>query len=182
LPPSGCARRLASVTGRRWNACGHGRPSTSPAWSGYTGPGAKTVIPADAHAKLSFRLVPGQDPDAVLASLQNFVAERLPPEAQARYNVMFRGRGLEIPTDSRWVNAAMAALRAEYGRPPVLMGSGASIPVVEMMKNVLGLDSLLFGFGLNDDQVHSPNEKFEETCFHHGIRSHVRLLAKFAGG
>ncbi len=151
-------------------------------WSGYTGPGAKTVIPAEAHAKVSFRLVPGQDPDAVLASLQAFVAARLPPEAQARYDVMFRGRGLEIPADSRWVRAATAALRVEYGRPPVLMGSGASIPVVEMMKNALGLDSLLFGFGLNDDQVHSPNEKFEMRCFHRGTRSHARLLAAIAGG
>ena len=151
-------------------------------WSGYTGPGAKTVIPAEAHAKVSFRLVPGQDPDAVLASLERFVAARLPPEAQVRYDKLFRGRGLEIPADSFWVNAATRVLHDEYGRTPVLMGSGGSIPVVEMMKTVLGLDSLLVGFGLNDDQVHSPNEKFEMRCFHKGSRSHVRLLAALAAG
>ena len=151
-------------------------------WSGYTGPGAKTVIPAEAHAKVSFRLVPGQDPQAVLDGFRAFVAARLPPEAAASYRVMFQGRGLEIPAESRWVRGAAAALQAEYGKPPVMMGSGGSIPVVEMMKDVLGLDSLLVGFGLDDDQVHSPNEKFEQRCFHHGIRAHVRLLGRFAGG
>jgi len=149
-------------------------------WAGYTGPGAKTVIPAEAHAKISFRLVPGQDPAAVLASLEAFIAERLPAEAQARCTPLFLGRGLEIPADSPFVRAATTALHAEYGRDPVLMGSGGSIPVVEMMKTILGLDALLVGFGLNDDQVHSPNEKFEMRCFHQGSRSHVRLLGAIA--
>jgi acetylornithine deacetylase/succinyl-diaminopimelate desuccinylase-like protein len=160
-----------------------GRPTAdiTGVWSGYTGPGAKTVIPAEAHAKVSFRLVPGQDPAAVVEAFRRFVAARLPPEAQATYDVMFQGRGLEIPTESRWVRSAAAALQAEYGRAPVMMGGGGSIPVVEMMKDVLGLDSLLVGFGLDDDQVHSPNEKFEMTCFHKGQRAHVRLLAELAG-
>ena len=160
-----------------------GRPTAdiTGVWSGYTGPGAKTVIPAEAHAKVSFRLVPGQDPAAVVEAFRRFVAARLPPEAQATYDVMFQGRGLEIPTESRWVRAAAAALQAEYGRAPVMMGGGGSIPVVEMMKGVLGLDSLLVGFGLDDDQVHSPNEKFEMSCFHKGQRAHVRLLAELAG-
>jgi acetylornithine deacetylase/succinyl-diaminopimelate desuccinylase-like protein len=159
-----------------------GRPTAdvTGVWSGYIGPGAKTVIPAEAHAKVSFRLVPGQDPAAVLEGFRRFVAARLPPEAKATYDVMFQGRGLEIPGDSRWVRSAAAALQAEYGRAPVMMGGGGSIPVVEMMKDVLGLDSLLVGFGLDDDQVHSPNEKFEMTCFHRGQRAHVRLLAELA--
>ena len=84
--------------------------------------------------------------------------------------------------ESPWVRAAQAALTEEYGKPAVLMGSGGSIPVVTSLRSVLGIDSLLMGFGLDDDQVHSPNEKFEQRCFHHGIRSHIRLLAKFAGG
>lgn len=116
----------------------------------------------------------------MVESLRRFVGERLPPEAQVGYEVMFQGRGLEIPADSRWVTAAMAALQAEFGRPPVLMGSGGSIPVVEMVKDALGLDPLLVGFGLNDDQVHSPNEKFEMTCFRKGLRTHARLLAELA--
>ena len=80
------------------------------------------------------------------------------------------------------MRAAQAALTEEYGRPAVLMGSGGSIPVVTSLRNVLGIDSLLMGFGLDDDQVHSPNEKFEQRCFHHGIRAHARLLARFAQG
>ncbi len=84
--------------------------------------------------------------------------------------------------ESPWVRAAQAVLAEEYGRPAVLMGSGGSIPVVTSLRTVLGIDSLLMGFGLDDDQVHSPNEKFEQRCFQHGLRSHVRLLAKFAGG
>jgi acetylornithine deacetylase/succinyl-diaminopimelate desuccinylase-like protein len=73
-------------------------------------------------------------------------------------------------------------LAEEYGKPAMLIGCGGSIPVVVSLKNVLGIDTLLMGFGLDDDQIHSPNEKFEQRCFHHGIRSHVRLLAKFAEG
>ena len=78
------------------------------------------------------------------------------------------------------MQAAQAALAAEYGRPAVLIRSGGSIPVVESMRRLLGLDSLLVGFGLSDDQVHSPNEKFDWRCVRGGLRSHVRLLAELA--
>ena len=150
-------------------------------WGGYTGPGSKTVIAAQASAKVSFRLVPGQDPQAVFAAFQRFVADRTPPDARVSFELFSTAPGIEIPTDSQWVRAAKAALAEEYGRPAVLMGSGGSIPVVESMRRLLGIDSLLVGFGLADDQVHSPNEKFEWRCFHHGLRSHARLLAKLAG-
>ena len=76
------------------------------------------------------------------------------------------------------MRAAQHILAEEYGKPAVLMGCGGSIPVVTSLRQVLGLDSLLMGFGLDDDQVHSPNEKFEVTCFRHGMRSHARLLGK----
>ncbi len=149
-------------------------------WGGYSGPGSKTVIAAEASAKVSFRLVPGQDPAAVFESFKRFVADRIPADARASFELFGSAPGIEIPTDSRWVQAARAALADEYGRPAVLMGSGGSIPVVESIRRLLGVDSLLMGFGLADDQVHSPNEKFEWTCFHHGLRSHARLLAKLA--
>ena len=149
-------------------------------WGGYTGPGSKTVIAAQASAKISFRLVPGQDPDAVFEAFKRFVADRIPADAKVEFTLFGTAPGIEIPTDSPWVKAARAALADEYGRPAVLMGSGGSIPVVESMRRLLGIDSLLVGFGLNDDQVHSPNEKFEWRCFHHGLRSHARLLAKLA--
>jgi acetylornithine deacetylase/succinyl-diaminopimelate desuccinylase-like protein len=149
-------------------------------WGGYQGPGAKTVIAAEAGAKVSFRLVPGQDPAAVAEAFRTFVAARTPPGVQASVTLLSAAPGVEIPGDSRWITAARAALAAEYGRPAVLIGSGGSIPVVESMKRLLGLDSVLMGFGLNDDQVHSPNEKFEWRCFHHGLRAHARLLGGLA--
>jgi acetylornithine deacetylase/succinyl-diaminopimelate desuccinylase-like protein len=151
-------------------------------WGGYTGVGSKTVIASEASAKVSFRLVPGQDPEEVAAQFKRFVTERLPAGATVEFQDFTRSPGIEVNTDSPWVRAAQAILADEYGKPAILMGCGGSIPVVTSLRSVLGLDSLLMGFGLDDDQVHSPNEKFEQRCFHHGIRSHARLLAKFAGG
>jgi acetylornithine deacetylase/succinyl-diaminopimelate desuccinylase-like protein len=151
-------------------------------WGGYTGVGGKTVIASEASAKISFRLVPDQDPDAVFEQFKRFVSERLPPGAVVAYEVGTRSPAIEVNMESPWVRAAQTVLTEEYGKPAVLMGSGGSIPVVNSLRKVLGIDSLLMGFGLDDDQVHSPNEKFEQRCFHQGIRSHIRLLAKFAGG
>ncbi|MDR3533515.1 MAG: dipeptidase [Rhodopila sp.] len=150
-------------------------------WGGYTGAGSKTVIASEASAKVSFRLVANQDPDEVMEQFKRFVTDRLPPGATATFAAFSRSPGVEVNVESPHVRAALAALGEEYGKPAVLMGCGGSIPVVTSLRLVLGVDSLLMGFGLDDDQVHSPNEKFEEACFHHGIRSHVRLLAKFAG-
>jgi acetylornithine deacetylase/succinyl-diaminopimelate desuccinylase-like protein len=149
-------------------------------WGGYTGQGAKTVIAAEAHAKISFRLVPGQDPEQVVSQFKEFVAARLPKDAVAEYQIFGLAPGIEIPMESRYVSAAGAALSAEYGRPAVLMGSGGSIPVVDSFRRILGIDALMVGFGLDDDQVHSPNEKFNLTCFWRGIRSHARLLAELS--
>jgi acetylornithine deacetylase/succinyl-diaminopimelate desuccinylase-like protein len=151
-------------------------------WGGYIGAGSKTVIASEASAKVSFRLVSNQDPDEVMQQFRQFVTARLPTGAAASFAEFSRAPGIEVNVDSPHVRAALAALGEEYGKPALLMGSGGSIPVVTSLRSILGVDSLLMGFGLDDDQVHSPNEKFEEACFHHGIRSHVRLLAKFAGG
>jgi len=150
-------------------------------WGGYTGAGSKTVIASEASAKISFRLVPNQDPNEVFEQFTRFVNDRLPPGATAQFEGFSRSPGIEVNLDSPWVRAAQTILSDEYGKPAILMGCGGSIPVVTSLRSVLGLDTLLMGFGLDDDQVHSPNEKFEQRCFHHGIRSHVRLLAKFAG-
>ncbi len=151
-------------------------------WGGYTGEGAKTVIAAEASAKISFRLVPGQDAAEVFDQFKRFVTERLPADAHAEFRSLAGAPAFEANPDSPWVHAVQAVLRDEYGREPVLVGSGGSVPVVTSLRQVLGIDTLLMGFGLDDDQIHSPNEKFEQRCFQHGIRSHVRLLAKFAGG
>ena len=149
-------------------------------WGGYTGDGAKTVIASEAHAKLSFRLVSEQDPAKVVTQLRQFLADRTPPGATIEVQVFSEARPVEVSEDSPWVRAAETVLAEEYGRKSIRVGCGGSVPVVESMARLLGLDTLLMGFGLDDDQIHSPNEKFEQVCFHHGIRSHARLLAKVA--
>ena len=149
-------------------------------WGGYMGAGSKTVIASEASAKVSFRLVPGQDPDAVADGFRAFMQARVPADATLSFQVFGHGPGLEVPVEGPIAQAALAALEDEYGKPAILMGCGGSIPVVESLRRVLGLDSLLMGFGLSGDKVHSPNEKFEVTCFHKGMRSHARLLGRLA--
>ena len=160
-----------------------GRPTAdvNGLWAGYAGPGAKTVIPGEAGAKVSFRLVPGQDPARVVTAWRAHVEGQLPPDARAEIALFGEAPGIAIPTDLPLVRAAQAALLAEFGRPAVLAGSGGSIPVVESLRRLLGLDTLLMGFGLDDDQVHSPNEKFDLHCFRAGTRAHARLLGQLAG-
>jgi acetylornithine deacetylase/succinyl-diaminopimelate desuccinylase-like protein len=151
-------------------------------WGGYTGAGSKTVIASEASAKVSFRLVADQDPEEVFSQFQRFINDRLPAGASVTFQTHSSSRGIEVNTEQPWVRAALDILTTEYARPAILMGCGGSVPVVNSLHRVLGIDTLLLGFGLDDDQVHSPNEKFEQRCFHKGIRSHARLLAKFAGG
>ena len=150
-------------------------------WGGYQGVGTKTVIASEASAKVSFRLVPGQDPAAVEAGFQAFMAANVPDDATLEFSTFGLSSGLEMAMDSPFMKAALAALGDEYGKPAVLAGVGGSIPVVETIMTELGMDCILMGFGLEDDQVHSPNEKFEVTCFQKGLRSHVRLLGKMGG-
>jgi len=150
-------------------------------WGGYTGPGAKTVIAAEAFAKLSFRLVPGQDPERIVEGLRRFIAERCPADAKAEVTVLSAAPAAVMADSGPVFAAARAALAAEYGRPTVMAGEGGSIPVVASFRRMLGLDSLMMGFGLPDDRIHSPNEKFELACLRHGIRSHVRMLHALAG-
>jgi len=145
-------------------------------WGGYQGDGSKTVIAAKAGAKVSFRLVPGQDPAAIADAFRRFMQARVPADARLAFQSFGAAPGMAVAIDSPTISAARQALADEYGRPAVLVGSGGSIPVVEMFRRLLGMDTVLMGFGLNDDQIHSPNEKFEVRCFRHGMRSHVRLL------
>ncbi len=149
-------------------------------WGGYTGEGSKTVIAARASAKLSCRLVPDQDPAKVLAGLQRFLDERLPEGCRVSVTDMGKGPAIRVPTESPFLDAASAGVREVFGKPPVLIGMGGSIPVVASLKRLLGLDCLLIGFGLDDDRVHSPNEKFELTCYERGIKTHAALLGQIA--
>ncbi len=151
-------------------------------WGGYQGDGAKTVIAREAHTKVSFRLVAGQDPATVVAAFERFVRERAPADAVLHFAHFGAAPAIEIGEANRFIAAARGVLADEYGRDAVLIGSGGSIPVVESLHRVLGIESVLMGFGLEDDGMHGPNEKFELECLHRGARSHARLLARLADG
>jgi acetylornithine deacetylase/succinyl-diaminopimelate desuccinylase-like protein len=148
---------------------------------GYTGAGSKTVLPAQASAKFSFRLVGAQDPEKVLASFRAFVKAHLPPDCEAEFIRHGASPGLTLPFASEPLSRARRALQQEWGVEPVLGGSGGSIPIVGDLKRDLGMDALMVGFGLDDDRIHSPNEKYELSSFHKGTRSWARILAALAG-
>ncbi len=146
-------------------------------WGGYTGPGSKTVIPSVAAAKLTFRLVGDQDPDAVIAGFKKLVASRLPPDCTAAFDGGHGSPAISVDAGSGPVQATARALADEWGKPAVLMGSGGSIPVVQSFKTLLGMETVLVGFALDDDRIHSPNEKYNLMSFEKGARSWARILA-----
>jgi acetylornithine deacetylase/succinyl-diaminopimelate desuccinylase-like protein len=144
---------------------------------GYIGEGGKTVIPARASAKLSFRLVGGQDPAGVKKAFRKFVKARVPADCHVSFNgTGGEARAIELRENDIFLTKAAAALAAEWKRPPVFIGSGGSIPIVGGFKRVLGMDSIMAGFSLNDDAPHSPNEKYDLRSYLGGIRSWIRIL------
>ena len=148
---------------------------------GYTGEGAKTVIPGEASAKVSFRLVGKQDPQKIRDAFRQFVRERVPADCKVAFGNFGLAAAIQLSFDNPALNKARDALAQEWGKKAVTVGAGGSIPIVADFKTVLGMDSLLVGFALDDDRVHSPNEKFDLTCYHKGIRSWARILAALAG-
>lgn len=146
-------------------------------WGGYTGTGAKTVIPSHASAKLSFRLVQDQDPHGIRAAFRNFLVENTPEDCRIEFVGYDTSRAIEIPIDSDALSRCQQALEEEWQKPTVLMPDGTSIPIGGDFKSVLGIDTLFVGFALGDDNIHSPNEKYDLICFQKGIRSWVRILA-----
>ncbi len=143
---------------------------------GYTGKGAKTVIPSHASAKVSFRLVADQDPAKVTRAFFRWCKDRTPPGCRWEFIDHHGGFGVTVPVNSPYLEAASAALKAASGKSPALIKSGGSIPVAGMLKDKLKLDTIFMGFGLDDDRVHSPNEKFELDCFRLGCRSHAAFI------
>ncbi len=147
---------------------------------GYTGKGSKTVLPAQASAKFSFRLVGSQDPRKIAQSFRAFVKERLPADCRAGFVSHGATSALQLPFSSEALSRASRALQAEWGKEPVVVGCGGSIPIVGTFKRDLGMDTLMIGFGLEDDRIHSPNEKYELSSFHKGARSWARVLNALA--
>src|SRR5262249_842293 len=148
---------------------------------GYTGEGAKTVIPGQAMAKVSFRLVGAQDPQKIRGAFHAFVRARLPADAKVEFKRFAGPPATEIPFENPALAKARTALAAEWGKKALAIGEGGSIPIVGDFKRVLGMDTIMVGFALDDDRVHSPNEKFDLTSFHKGARSWARILAALAG-
>jgi acetylornithine deacetylase/succinyl-diaminopimelate desuccinylase-like protein len=148
--------------------------------TGYQGPGAKTVIPSLASAKVSMRLVPNQDPTKVQRFFEQAVRSRCPDNVKLEIKWYGASEPVLVPIDSAPTKRAAEALKKGFGKDPTFMREGGSIPVVGLIKRVLGIDTLLIGFGLPDDRVHSPNEKFDLDALHCGTRTAAVLYAELA--
>lgn len=146
---------------------------------GYTGPGGKTVLPAHVHAKFSMRLVPDQKPAEIQAELEKYLADIMPPTVN--YQLEWRGSAPASISDLHHpaMAAARSACQETYGREPVFMREGGSIPVVGEFQSHLGLETILLGFGLTSDQIHAPNERFYLPNYYHGIEASIRFLQAY---
>lgn len=151
-------------------------------YGGYQGSGAKTIVPASAGAKLSFRLVPNQDPEKIADSLEGMLRELCLPGIEMKLRRYHSSPAVLVPVESPYVQAASRAIERGFGKRPVYIREGGSIPVVTTFHEVLSLDTLLLGWGLPDDNTHSPNEKFSLADFHRGIRTSTHLWHELAGG
>ncbi len=147
---------------------------------GYTGSGSKTVLPAQASAKVSFRLVGRQDPAKIAEAFRAFVRARLPRDCRVEFLSHGASPALQLAFSSEALTRARRALHAEWGKEPVMAGAGGSIPIVGVFKKELRMDTLMIGFALDDDRVHAPNEKYELKSFHKGARSWARVLDALA--
>ena len=143
---------------------------------GYTGGGFKTVIAAQASAKISFRLVCKQDPAKIRESFRAYVQSKIPADCSVEFHEHGGSPAIQLPYDSPFLNKAKDALSAEWPKPAVVISMGGSIPIAGDFQTMLGMPTLLAGFALADDRIHSPNEKYNLTSFHKGIRSWIRIM------
>ncbi|MFO0820982.1 MAG: dipeptidase [Pirellulales bacterium] len=144
-------------------------------WGGYQGEGGKTILPARAAAKFSFRLVPNQDPAKIAQALREFLEASKPTGVELELTYMSGASGIVVPLESPYVKAAAAAIEQGFGRTPYYIREGGSIPIVMQFSQRLNADALLLGWGLDDDNTHSPNEKFHLADYHRGIRASAWL-------
>jgi len=149
-------------------------------WGGYQGEGGKTVLPSKAGAKFSFRLVPNQDVGKITHGVKQFFARVCPSGIKIELLDLHGCPGVMVPLDSPYVEAAARAIEYAFGRKPVYTREGGSIPIVSTFHEMLHADTLLLGWGQDDDNTHSPNEKFSLADFHRGIRASARLWRELA--
>jgi len=146
---------------------------------GFTGAGAKTVIPAKATAKISFRLVPNQDPAKVLASFREFIQQHTPAGIQFELRVLSACPGLVVNPDHPAIKVAAKAFSDVLGKPTVFIRSGGSVPIVGDIASHLHIPTVMMGFGLPDDGLHSPNEKYCLENYYQGIKTVAHFLEKY---
>jgi acetylornithine deacetylase/succinyl-diaminopimelate desuccinylase-like protein len=149
-------------------------------FGGYAGPGPKTVLPCKAGAKLSFRLVPNQDPRTIERLFREHVARVVPPGVTYEILTHHGAPAVLVNVDTPGVRAAVRAVKTGFGTEPVFIREGGSIPIVGLIKQHLGVDTLLLGWGQNDDNLHGPNEKFSIADFHRGIKASAHLFDELA--
>ena len=147
---------------------------------GYEGDGFKTVLPSKASAKISFRLVGDQNPIKIIESLKAYVQENLPQDCSVHYIEEIPSKATHMSTDNAAFEKARQALSLEWPKDATFVGCGGSIPIAGHFKDILDTDAMLIGFGKDDDQIHSPNEKYDLSSFHRGIRSWARILDKLS--
>jgi acetylornithine deacetylase/succinyl-diaminopimelate desuccinylase-like protein len=138
-------------------------------WGGFTGEGAKTVLPSKAYAKISMRLVPNQEPSRIEKLFIDYINKIAPPTVKVKTKGLHHGKGAITPIDSKWIKAAFEALKHGFGKEPVFIREGGSIPVVNTFQEALGAPVVLLGFGLPDENAHSPDEHLNLNNFHNGI-------------
>jgi acetylornithine deacetylase/succinyl-diaminopimelate desuccinylase-like protein len=148
---------------------------------GFTAAGAKTVIPARAQAKVSMRLVPDQDPDDILKRYKTFVKKLTPKGIETSIKIFSTGPACVVGTDNKYIKVATEAMHDVFHKDTVFIRSGGSIPIVTDFQDVLKLPSVMMGFGLPDDNLHAPNEKFHIPNFHRGIESICLFFEKLGG-
>lgn len=149
-------------------------------YGGYSGEGPKTIVPSKAAAKITCRLVPGQDPEKIMASLKTWLEERCPSGIQFEFQDFHGCAAFGFDPTSPWISAASEAVEIAFGQPPVFIREGGSIPVVSSFQQILGIDTLLLGWGRNTDNLHSPDEHFYVQDFHNGILASAHLWPKLA--
>jgi len=146
-------------------------------WGGYIEPGAKTVLPSKAHAKISMRLVPDQDPETISALVADHIRELAPPAVRVDVHSLHGGEPAVVDRESLFMEAAVQAFEAAFEQRPFLVRRGGSIPVVAEFQRLLGIETILMGFGLPDDRLHSPNEKFHLPNFYRGIEASIHFMS-----
>lgn len=151
-------------------------------WGGYIEAGAKTVLPSKASAKISMRLVPDQDPQEIANLIKEHLLASAPPAVKVDVHGLHFGDGAIVRRDSPAMDAAFRAYAESFGKEPVFVREGGSIPVVATFQKLLGIETILLGFGLPDDRLHSPNEKFHLPNFHKGIETAIRFMAYYSAG